>query len=938
MNGNSFISSVTNSSKILKPIITGSRHVTTEISKNTTEIGHTVPYTEAADAALLRDKKTSDAIKANMSPFVKKMLNIKHWKDNLDKEINKPENAAIKEYYNEIKKHLNFSQFPKYSTKDLQQIIKNLRNRAQWLAVEDNRANFIKGNNGKNLKCFPYKGEEIPVVPVFNRYVFDKTNKIMDNMPKQDSPLQKQLNKYLTSYETIKTSIKTFQGELRDLEKNNELGEAEKEANKQKIQAKLDKMEQSRINLENKIQDTRNKINKKSGTQIDNQCNTFISTYNTLLSKVHNIEENKEKFEKIKDECLKNTPEPGQAYGHIQVTKNFKADEHKIDSLQTWYEKIEELENSNSYEDKIILNEIYNYINNSVEEDRKLLDDAQEKHIPNAYPKNIIPFFDNAIFEKALQMKGEQSIMSKYENCYKDHIIQKYSLVRDDNGNFKQNEGNYYLLDLNQRREDTYESYLRHLNELQFISPNSWCTHSFQGFMHGFAKHYFIILDENKKVKFGGDYTTERVGCAQTKLNRMESSTEDNNQKFSLAMVKQILNLLKSQNLEIPFKPEHSDLRYILAKAIIKEEGIDKLEEKYKAISTEFNLPALDKENFIFILGLNTKNYNESDNILISMEQFKFLKNALNIDGEINEFDEQKLKMINVKRLFESNYNANNTQNPLSLNDINNKLKELGYSSIDLTNEQERNETIDTIAKVVIDADLSKRHNIDLNKVSKILQKVGLLEEKQNEEFLKNANNILKNYCFYIENTINNIGSNRESSDKVKRSELKTKLENLGFISDLDYYILKYASNMYFEFNEEQNEIAQEGGNETIQEQNSPSDSDKEEDHFNINFNNFPDLKNDIPNLNGIELPQIPGMNPICDKEEDHFNINFDNFPDLKNDIPNLNGIELPQIPGMNPICDKEEDKFDNFPELKNDIPNLNDIELPKFPGMKPIN
>ena len=79
-------------------------------------------------------------------------------------------------------------------------------------------------------------------------------------------------------------------------------------------------------------------------------------------------------------------------------------------------------------------------------------------------------------------------------------------------------------------------------------------------------------------------------------------------------------------------------------------------------------------------------------------------------------------------------------------------------------------------------------------------------------------------------------------------------------------------------------------------------------------------------------------MNPICDKEEDHFNINFDNFPDLKNDIPNLNGIELPQIPGMNPICDKEEDKFDNFPELKNDIPNLNDIELPKFPGMKPIN
>ena len=575
---------------------------------------------------------------------------------------------------------------------------------------------------------------------------------------------------------------------------------------------------------------------------------TTFKGYDSFRNKYDSIakpfEKNREKFNLIKQECIQNTQKPDQYYVQIKFTENFKADEHKIESLETWYPIIEEVEQSDTYQNKIILNDIYQYINKSVEEDRKLINDAKEKHIPNAYPKNIIPFFDKELFDKALQMNGDEQIMHKYEKCYKDNIIQKYSLIYDEKNKATKNADGFYNLDLSKERKDTSEE--RHVNELQFISPNSWCTHSFEGWRHALGKHYYIILDKDKKVKFGGDYTTQdSFGYLR---NRMESSTENNDQKFSLDMVIQILSLLKSQGVSIPFDAAlHSDLRYILAKAIIKEKGIEHLKKEYKSISTTYNLPKLNKDTLIDILSYSTKNYIENDDVQISKDKFEKLLSGMGIEEKINDKNEEKLKYINIKRFFEEKYNPKSNTPNLSIDDINSKLIELGYSSIDLTNEQERNETIDSIAKVVIDSDLLKRHNIDLNKVSEILQKVGLLEKEQNEEFLKNADTILKNYSFYIENTINNIGSNRESSEKMKMSELETKLKNLGFIPDsLEDYIEKYASNMYFDlvFKKE-------------------IKIDLKEDEIIQKQNTFPELGKDIPNPDDIEFPQFPGMEPI---------------------------------------------------------------------------
>ena len=588
---------------------------------------------------------------------------------------------------------------------------------------------------------------------------------------------------------------------------------------------------------------------------------SFKNKYDSIAKHFENFDKNQETYNQIKQECIQNTRKPGQYYGHIELTENFKADEYKIESLETWYPKIEELEQSDTYQNKIILNDIYQYINKSVEEDRKLINDAKEKHIPNAYPKNIIPFFDKELFDKALQMNGDEQIMHKYEKCYKDNIIQKYSLIYDEKNKATKNADGFYNLDLNKERKDTSEE--RHVNELQFISPNSWCTHSFEGWRHALGKHYYIILDKDKKVKFGGDYTTQdSFGYLR---NRMESSTENNDQKFSLDMVIQILSLLKSQDVSIPFDAAlHSDLRYILAKAIIKEKGIEHLKKEYESISTTYNLPKLNKDTLIDILSYSTKNYIEDDDVQISKDKFEKLLSGMGIEEKINDKNEEKLKYINIKRFFEEKYNPKSNTPNLSIDDINSKLIELGYSSIDITNEQERNETIDTIAKVVIDSDLLKRHNIDLNKVSEILQKVGLLEKEQNEEFLKNADTILKNYSFYIKNTINNIGSNRESSEKMKMSELETKLKNLGFISDsLENYIAKYASPMYFDlvFKKEIKIDLKE--DEIIQEQNT-YDYDNSDDDINIGFmRNFAYIDNDLPNPGDIEFLQFPGMEPI---------------------------------------------------------------------------
>lgn len=753
-----------------------------------------IPYIDAADGALLRDKKTSDAIKASMSPVVKK-VEIENCQTVLETEINKDENAGIKEDFNKIKKSLDYSKMPVYSKDKLQEVIKNLKNRRKWLDAISNLINpklkdllFKNIENNKNiLTCFGIstkKGKKVNQLPTFNEAVFHYT-------------AQKQYKDY----------------------------------------------------------------------------GAFINAYNVNILPLKEFDNNQKTFNLIKQEFIQNTQQTGQYYGQIQVTENFQADEYKIDSLATWYKKIEELEKSNSYKDKIILNDIYKYINDSVKEDRELIKNAKEKHIPNAYPKNIIPFFDEKLFEKALNMNGNQSIMIKYEQCYRDNIIEKYSLLKDENNNATQNGEFFYQLDMNKRRIDT--SFERHLNELQFISPNSWCTHSIQGFMHKYAKHYYIILDKNKKVKFGGDYTTEEVEWSNFKRNRMESSTEDNNQKFSLKMVKQILSLLKSQNVEIPFAPEHSDLRYLLAKAIIKEKGMENLKKEYKAISTEFNLPALDKDTFISILRINTKNYIEDNNTLISMEQFKFLMDALNIDGEIDKFNEKQLKMINVKRYFEKNYPSE-----LTLNDINIKLEEFGYTPIDLTNEEERNETIYTIANVVIDADLSKRDYINYKKVYQVVKQIGLTSDKENNDensFLANLYNILKSYYItYLKFNINTICQNLDLGRKIKISELTKKLNDLGFITDdLDDTVFKYASPCYVDFEWDEEKIESEIVNETNVDNNNEDNDDFEIDFAKLdklpaNPDDLPDIDNlfnigDIPDLLNLDNLSNPDDLPELD-------------------------------------------------------------------------
>ena len=273
-----------------------------------------IPYVDVADR-FLNDKKTSDAIKASMSPVVKK-VEIENCQTVLETEINKDENAGIKEDFNKIKKSLDYSKMPVYSKDKLQEVIKNLKNRRKWLDAISNLINpklkdllFKNIENNKNiLTCFGIstkKGKKVNQLPIFNESVFHYTT-------------QKQYKDY----------------------------------------------------------------------------GAFINAYNVNILPLKEFDNNQKTFNLIKQEFIQNTQQIDQYYVQIQVTENFQADEYKIDSLATWYKKIEELEKSNSYKDKIILNDIYKYINDSVKEDRELIKNAKEKHIPNAYPKNIIPFFD----------------------------------------------------------------------------------------------------------------------------------------------------------------------------------------------------------------------------------------------------------------------------------------------------------------------------------------------------------------------------------------------------------------------------------------------------------------------------------------------------------------------------------------------------------------
>lgn len=593
----------------------------------------------------------------------------------------------------------------------------------------------------------------------------------------------------------------------------------------------------------------------KNQTKID--FGSFINNYNNIKTTLEELAQNEETFQKIKPDFHENLQENSNSYEY------FEADQYKKASLPTWYPLIDKLKESDKFEDTLVLNDILKYINKSVIEDRELMKKAKEKNIPNANPKNIIPFFNEKLFDKALKMGGNQSFMTKYEQCYRDNIIEEYTLLQDEkkeansnddkllqdeNKKAKPNEEGFYLLDLNKKRKDTSDEL--HENELQFISSNSWCTHSSQGLIHGYAKHYYIILDNNKKVKFGGDYTFENIG-----VSRMESSTENNDQKFSLDMVKQILKLLKSQNVEIPFEPIHSDLRYLLALAIIKEKGIDNLKEEYSSIAKEYNLPILSKNTLLQILNCDTKNYIEEDNTQISIEQFNFLVDALGIEEDICESDKEKLKIINAKRFFEKVYNPKDKTSILTLNDINSKLQELGYSSIDINNNGERENAIKAIAKVVIESDVLKQDYINYKKVYQVVKQIGLTSDKENNDensFLANLYNILKSYYItYLKFNINTICQNLDLGRKITISELTKKLNDLGFISE-DDDISKYASPCYvdFEWDEEkkENEIANKTNNDN---KDSESDSESISDRI-------AKLNNDIVDIDNLIIPPPP--------------------------------------------------------------------------------
>lgn len=491
-----------------------------------------------------------------------------------------------------------------------------------------------------------------------------------------------------------------------------------------------------------------------------------------------NLETQKNNIKTTLEELAQNDKTFRNIKNDLWLGENKKADKCKKYILETWVPLIDELKKSDKFKDTLVLNDILKYINKSVMEDRELIRNAKAQQKPDTEPKNIIPCFDKDIMNKALKMGGNQPFMNKYKQCYRNNIIEKYTLLQDENKKAKQNEEGFYQLDLNKLKNGSVQQ----VNELQFISPNSWCTHSFKGIEHYRCKHYYIILDKNKKVKFGGDYSDIESACAGKTLgSKMESSTEDNNQKFSLDILKQILKLLKSQNVEIPFKPIWSDLRYLLALAIIKEKGIDNLKEEYSSIAKEYNLPTLSKDTLFKILDLDTKDYIDEDEPQISINKFKILMGALCKKETIDETDKIKLKMINIKRLLEKAYNSKDKTSILTLNDINSKLQELGYSEINLNDQKERNKIINLIYTVGIEAASQQGNYVNFRTVSNIAKQVGLINGEQEVEFLENLPEIAKSYYADLGSNIELI-IERSNSYEIKLSEILTKLEEYGVI------------------------------------------------------------------------------------------------------------------------------------------------------------
>ena len=491
-----------------------------------------------------------------------------------------------------------------------------------------------------------------------------------------------------------------------------------------------------------------------------------------------NLETQKNNIKTTLEELAQNDKTFRNIKNDLWLGENKKADKCKKYILETWVPLIDELKKSDKFKDTLVLNDILKYINKSVMEDRELIRNAKAQQKPDTEPKNIIPCFDKDIMNKALKMGANQPFMNKYKQCYRNNIIEKYTLLQDENKKAKQNEEGFYQLDLNKLKNGSVQQ----VNELQFISPNSWCTHSFKGIEHYRCKHYYIILDKNKKVKFGGDYSDIESACAGKTLgSKMESSTEDNNQKFSLDILKQILKLLKSQNVEIPFKPIWSDLRYLLALAIIKEKGIDNLKEEYSSIAKEYNLPTLSKDTLFKILDLDTKDYIDEDEPQISINKFKILMGALCKNETIDETDKIKLKMINIKRLLEKAYNSKDKTSILTLNDINSKLQELGYSEINLNDQKERNKIINLIYTVGTEAASQQGNYVNFRTVSNIAKQVGLINGEQEVEFLENLPEIAKSYYDDLKSNIELIveGSN---SYEIKLSDILTKLEEYGVI------------------------------------------------------------------------------------------------------------------------------------------------------------
>ena len=505
----------------------------------------TKPHIDAAHDALLRDKKANDAIKACLSPSIKKtfenycdpQINIKNWKESLKSQLDKPENRDIKKDFEKNQSKVDFTKFPKFNTNILNKVIENLKNRQQWLKAlqqdEDVVNNYLtQVFENKLIDCFPNK-KKIQSIPKYNK----------------------------TNLETQKTKVKKV---LDDLEQNQKIFDVIK-------------------------------------------SNLGISLYND-------------------------------------------ADVYKIESIKSWEPLIESLKTSDKYEDKLVLNDLLLYINNSVIEDRKLIQEAKDKKIPNAYPKKIIPFFNEELFEKAIKMKGNQPFMNHYEVCYRDNIIQKYSLHYDKDGIAITNKDNFYHLDLNKKREDTSDEL--HENELQFISPDSWCTKSFNSKQYKEFEHFYIILDQKKKVKIGSGYDSS---------SNFYEITDENNciDSIDINLLKQISDLYNHEELKKIKKHNlgHNLSLLVLYSILTKNNYYNKLSEiqnedeknkfvkevrnSYRTTLQNLNLETLTKYELIKgLMNLQSKEYINLNNVKLSLE-------LLELDSTLDEKTIDEIRNFN---------------------------------------------------------------------------------------------------------------------------------------------------------------------------------------------------------------------------------------------------------------------------------------------------